>query len=213
MTTSFQETNTAGACSSGQYCSSVTAATGNVFECSVGGTAGSSQTVNAAQVAATRLVLWFELVNIDDYDGGTGNWAVRLNVTSGNHQITWDTFDVCRVNSSCTNQEQLANVSSLNENLGATGVKTHIANQTASTTIDPGDKIIICIGLTNSGTMAQSCTIDMDQIITAPGTISGDATAAYYQQYYKSVVSLMSKVKQFIKGLWEQRPADLKAAA
>ena len=110
MAVSFQQTNTnangsaIAALCSGNSNSSDT----DSNQAEDGGSAGSTERIHQPDnLAADLNGVWMEIINIDDYDGASGTWVTRLNITTGNHQITLDEVHICRVNSSYVNQETL----------------------------------------------------------------------------------------------------------
>jgi hypothetical protein len=216
MATSFRQTDAASTCGDASvYCSGGSGTGSNEDRaCIVGGTAGTSEITISLGVSATNQnKLWFEMDNIDDYDGASGTWTVNLDVTTTNHQLEWEAIYICRINSSCTNQETLGSTTGIAQLLTATPL-TQTVTQSSSTTITAGDKIMVICVFNNAQAMVNAAGITPSLLIDAPGTIEGEAGGQhYYHHYYRSVVTLMSKVKGFLKGLWEQRPADLKVAA
>lgn len=176
MTASFQQTDTvANASAEAALCSGNS---DNVDQESnqadVGGSPGSTARTITLDVSAADLnAAWMELgnaVSIDTYDGLSGNWTWRINITTSNHQVTLDEVHICRVNSSYVNQETLGSSVGIAANIGATGVQSGTINQGSNTTITAGDKIIIIFAFDNAQAMTQDFGFTPDQIITAPGS-------------------------------------------
>lgn len=135
-----------------------------------GGSAGSTPRTVTMDISAADLnAVWMEITDIDSYDGASGTWITRLNITSSNHQITLDEIHICRVNSSYVNQETLGSSVGIAANLGSTGVQTHNVTQSSSTTISAGDKIIVIYAFDNGSTMTQDIAYTPDQITQGPG--------------------------------------------
>lgn len=176
MAANFQQTDAAAAAGAlAAHCSGNSDNTDQESnQADVGGAAGSTErTVTADGSAADLNAIWMELgngVSIDTYDGGAGNWTIRINIATSNHQISLDEIHICRVNSSYVNQETLGSLTGIGENWGSTGTKTHTVNQAAGTTIDPGDKILIIFAIDNGNAMTQNFGYTPSLIIDAPGS-------------------------------------------
>jgi hypothetical protein len=122
MATSFQQTDTtANASAIAALCSGNSNNTDTESNtCAEGGSAGSTErTVTLDSSAADLNAVWMEITGIDNYDGASGDWTIRLNVTTANHQCTIDEIHICRVNSSYVNQETLASSTAIGRTLGA----------------------------------------------------------------------------------------------
>lgn len=110
--------------------------------------------------------------------GDSGSWTIRLNVTTANMNLTLSGINtgsgnVVRVNSSCVDQQDIVSTSSAwdNTNIGTTGVKT-ITVSCSATTVSAGDKVKICIDITNSAMTSQAFSFTPDQNIDSPFTAS-----------------------------------------
>lgn len=191
MVANFQETDAAAAGGAiADHCSGNTSNTGDTEsnQADVGGSAGSTpRTVTADGSAADLNAIWMELgnaVDIDAYDGGAGNWTIRINITTSNHQISLDEIHICRVNSGYVNQETLGSLTGIGENWGSTGTMVHTVNQGSGTTITAGDKIIIIFAIDNANAMTQDFAYTPSVIIDAPGSFPSVGVAPQ-MMYYK----------------------------
>lgn len=180
MATSFTQTNTAANGSAiAAHCSGNSDNTGDTESntAQVGGSAGSERTVTMDSDAADLNAVWMEVVNIDDYDGASGNWTWRINVTTANMQVTLDEVHICHVDSGYSAKNTLGSATGLGLALTSTGVQSATINQASGVTIAAGDKIIVIYAFDNGQSMAQAFGYTPDQIITGPGTIAtGDVT-------------------------------------
>ncbi len=187
----FQQTDTnANGSAEAAHCSGNSDSTDkDSNQADVGGAAGSTERTHSPDNSAADLNgVWMELgnaVDIDAYDGLSGNWETRLNITTSNHQLTLDEIHICRVNSSYVNQETLGSSVGIGANLGSTGVQSHTVNQGSNTTITAGDKIIIIYAFDNAQSMPQSLGYTPDQIIDAPGSFPSTGVAAHMIHYKK----------------------------
>lgn len=102
----------------------------------------------------------------DQIDNGT--WTCTIDVTVANSNLTWSSFSVCQLNSSCVNQTSVASSSSVNIGLGTTGVKSASSSSSTALTPSSGDKFVF-IATINNGTMNnQSFTWKHDGTVDAP---------------------------------------------
>lgn len=168
-TINYQENDTAQVCSLAVYCSSVsgTVEVGRQAEQGVG--AGSSEnTFSVPTSQADDAEYSFELVIASDSTWDAGNWTVRLDLTTGANDATWESCFICRVNSGCTNQAEIGSATGLGISCMTAGVKsTVIAGSVQSPSA--GDKVIIVCGFSNSNSMfARTLGITPSQLIDSP---------------------------------------------
>lgn len=179
MAINFTQTDTAGDCDAvAAYCSGRPVGSvilsSNDRQCTDGGTAGTGSNIIQLGGSETDVVGALFTCGVDaDVSWDAGNWTVRLNVTSANMNITWSRVAICRVNSSCVNQNSIANVGSLGISLGSTGIKSTTVSGSAQTP-SVGDKVVIVFGFTNSSMSSQQFTITPDQNIDSPFTVAVD---------------------------------------
>lgn len=174
MTTNFQQTDTAAGATNDQCSGNTSSSDTDSNQCAVGGSVGSvEQTHTPDNLAADLNGIWMEVINIDDYDGASGNWTTRLNVTTANHQITLDEIHICHVDSGYTAKNTLGSLTAIGASLSSTGVQEHVVNQGSGITIAAGDLIIIIYAFDNAQAMPQAIGYTPDQITIGPGTISG----------------------------------------
>ena len=166
-----QTDDSAPACSPGVFCSGRSLNTDQEIELAEQGAAvGVTSTVVTMDGNAADLVaVWFECTIPAGASWDSGNFTVRINVTVKSANITWDSLDICRLNSGCTNQESLITTppTTLGISLGTAGVKTHVQITNAATP-SVGDKVMIMLGFNNSQMNPRDFTFLNDQIINTP---------------------------------------------
>jgi hypothetical protein len=168
---SFQQTDTAPACATTAACSG--AAIANIAEllCSEGGTPGeSADSFGAGAGSSNQACVFWELAPDDGDSWDAGDYVVRINVTSGNSSLTWVATYVCRLNSSCVNQETIGNLTGQAIGLGSTGVKSMTV---AGSAVAPaaGDKIyIVCVFDSAGAHGNNTAQLVPDQLIDTPLT-------------------------------------------
>jgi hypothetical protein len=175
MATDFQQTDTnATGGAVADHCSGNTSSTDtDSNQADKDGSAGSTpRTHQPDNLAADLNGVWMEIINIDNYDGASGTWITRLNVTAGNHQLTLDEIWICHVDSGFSAKNTLGNLTGLADNLSATGVRTHNVTQSSSVSIATGDIIIVIYAFDNAQNMTQTFQYTPDQITQGPGTVS-----------------------------------------
>lgn len=173
MAVDLQQIDTDAVCTAGSsYCAGLSLNSQRFRKGAVqGGTAGTSAITHSVQASAANLAaIYFELTGIDSLSWDSGTWTVRLNVTTSNMNVSWESVHICRVTSGCSNVSSLGSASGLGISLGGTGVVSANVSGSAATP-DAGDKIIIILGLSNANTMsAQSFGWTPSEIITSPFT-------------------------------------------
>ena len=173
MALDFQQTDTAGDCPQGAYCGSFSGSPlsgGLTKQCPVGGTAGTVAVATgfAGSVTDARGVhLTLPVDAAVTWDAG--NWTIRLNVTTANMNLTWETAYICRVDSACANQATIGSATALAISLGTTGVKSTTISGAAQTPT-AGDDVVIVLGFANSAMTAQTFQATPDQLISSPFT-------------------------------------------
>lgn len=174
-----QTDGTTGRCNSNAgYCSgfSTTQSAGTGRVCSDGGTAGTGA-VSTTTGAATRAIgAYFTIIPDSGTTGNSGTWTVRLNVTTANMNLTLLEVWICRVNSSCVNQETIGSTTGLTTSLGTTGVKS--INVTGSAvTLAADDKVVVGFYVDNTAMSSQAFSFTPDQNIDSPFTTGGGGGA------------------------------------
>lgn len=141
------------------------------LEASQGGTAGSTITTftHAAQ-ADTRISFQFtsptNVPNSTSWE--SGNWVVRLEVTTANMNVDWDAVEICRVDSGGVNVATVVATSGLAINLGTTGVKSTTQSGTAQSGANATHRMGISIDIKNGTSMTQSWAGKPSQNIDTP---------------------------------------------
>jgi hypothetical protein len=187
MAINLTQTDTVGTCALDRYCA-VDASTPEARrECTDGGTAGTSEvtlTLVKNSMADNRIQFECIIVAGTSWDGGT--WTVRLNVTTANANIDWDTVVICRLNSSCANQETIGTTNNLAISCGTTGVKsTSVTGAAQSPGV--GDKVMVILGFDNGDNMnAQAIGITPSEDIDSPFTVAGADIPALIMAPYRA---------------------------
>ncbi|MHA1951132.1 MAG: hypothetical protein ACW99G_23075 [Candidatus Thorarchaeota archaeon] len=201
MAETLQQTDTvatAGDCSSGVLCSGNSNNTdfnSGSNQAEKGGTAGSTGRVITMDVSAIDLnAVWMECIMPSGYDGATGDWTINLNISAGNHQISLDEIHVCRVNSSCTNQESLASSVGIGQNLQNTGDFGFTVTQSSTSAFAAGDKSVVIFAFDNAQAMTQAITYVPSLTIVAPGT----GTTVEPDQFYPTLADFVFTLDEVI---------------
>lgn len=165
----FTQTDTNGVCGTANYCKSAPATNDVQRQASVGGTAGSTPVSFSLASSATEQIS-FELIVPAGATGSSGTWTVRLNVTTANMNISAENGAICRVNSSCVNQQTVVGDSAHGLDPSSTGTKTWSVSGNA-VTLAAGDKIIVVLAFLNGAMSTQAFSftpsLDIDSPFTA----------------------------------------------
>ena len=169
-TSDYVQTNSSQACALNNYCSAAggTIEVGRVAE--IGGSIGTTAanvTVGSAQSDDNEYS--FECVLPTNAESSAENATVSLNFSLNSMNVTWASCWVCRVNSSCVNQETIGSNTSvaLITNAGSGLLSTQVF--CSSVAFAAGDKAIITIGLTETGGHASaSVGVTPDQTMALP---------------------------------------------
>ena len=149
MTVTYQQNDTAQACSLDNFCSTV----GGTIEAGRQAEAGVSAGVTEAVVSVGAGLtddnhFSFECIVAAGTTGSAGDWTVNVNFSSGDMDVTWESCFVCRVNSSCVNQESIGSSTGLGIATNAGAQNTVISG--SAVTLAAGDKVIITLGFTEA---------------------------------------------------------------
>jgi hypothetical protein len=153
MALSYQLTDDAAACGLIAACSGATVLAGGGRAATIGGTPGTTEVTALVPAGTTRAVFAIEVTPEESVSWDAGNCEVRLNVTSGNMDLTISAIYICRVNSSCTSQETLGSETGLS--LSTTGGISIDRTIAISAVASPGagDKLYVVMVVTNSNSM------------------------------------------------------------
>lgn len=169
----LQQKDTTANCSTvAAFCSgrSVTGGTAVSRDAEDGATAGSSEatiTLSGGETTVVGMQLVSDALGVTLWEGG--NYTVRVNVTTSDMNITLEEVHLCRVNSSCTNQEDLGGSTGLAIDCGTTGVKTITVEGALTSTASATDHLAVVLVFTNSFSMSsKSIGITPNQIIDTP---------------------------------------------
>ena len=167
-TSSYVENDTAQVCALNNYCSGLTGTIEAGRQAEGGVSAGSTeQTFSVAASAADAPEWSWEIILAASTTSDTDTATIPINFTSGDMDVTLESVHICRVNSSCSNQETIGSSSSL-------GLATNAGLQSptvscSAVTFAAGDKVIIVLGFSEAaGHSAGTVGITPDQTMTLP---------------------------------------------
>lgn len=133
---------------------------------------GTVPRVGIVDASASDLnIVWMECIMPAGYDGASGNWTVRIEITTGSHQLSIDEIHICRVNSSCVNQETLASSVAIARLIATAQVETFTVNQGSNATFAVGDKAVVIFAFDNAQSMTNNFVYEPTQNIDAPGSV------------------------------------------
>jgi len=174
MLIELQETDTAAVDGAIAACSGLSAtSTTDNRTATRGGTAGTTaRTITLANNTNNKRGVHFEMaaLELDSYQTPSGNWVVRLNVTTASSNVLWESVYICRVNSSGVSQHTIGSATGQGVSLATTGVKS-ITVSGGADTASPGDRIYLVLGF--STTIGDSFAYKPDQLIDTPLTFPG----------------------------------------
>lgn len=148
----LQQTDTTAPCSFAAYCSTQGNSGGTTIasDARVGGTAGTTEVTPAMVNNETRLnLVVFSTPDLGITDWTAGDYVVRFDVASQTTRLTWEDTYVCRVNSSCTNQETIGSLTSQATALSSVGVVSHTISG-SSTTAAATDRLVFVLAFSNN---------------------------------------------------------------
>lgn len=116
---------------------------------SIGGTAGSGSLAytDVGTIEQMRYLVQVNPGSSSSIAWSSGTWTIRWNVTTANMNVTWGSVFICRVNSSCLNQQTLGSSTSVAVSLGTTGAKSTTVSVSAATSPSATDRIVIIYSL------------------------------------------------------------------
>lgn len=167
-TSSYVETDTAQVCSLAQYCSGLGGTVEAGRQAEVGVSAGSSEQTFSVAASATDDGEWsWEIILAASTTSDADTATIPINFTTGDMDVTLESVHICRVNSSCANQETIGSSSGLGLSTTA-GVQSPTVSCSA-VTFAAGDKPIIILGFSEAaGHSAGTIGITPDQTMTLP---------------------------------------------
>ena len=165
------DTNMSGTCSVAAFCSSVGGShQGEDFgkSCTPTGSAGSSgETFSVAAAQGDDIEWSFMCVPAAGSTRQSGDWTVNFDFTAGSMTVVLASVFMCRVNSSCVNQETMDSDTGLTIATNA-GDQSHVLTDGGGT-FDAGDVIVFVCGFTETGGhSAGSITIVPSLTIASP---------------------------------------------
>lgn len=151
-------------------CSGLSGGTTLSKQATVGGTAGVTEWSDTINASSTLIeVFGIEITPDSGVSWDAGTWTVRWNVTTSNMSCTVVAVYVCRVNSSCVNQETIGSATGLSISQGSTGVKSQTVSGSAVTP-SAGDKVLVVMAVQNTAMTNQTLGWTPDQNIDSPFT-------------------------------------------
>ncbi len=178
---SMVQTDAASACGTVQGCSaSSLTTTPRGRECSRGASAG-SVAASVTVPVGTRSAVMFESKagEICRTTWASGNWTIRLNVTTSNANLSVVGVSICRFTSGCSNSGSVAS-SSLSTSLSTTGVKSWTVTQSSDSVGNEDDRVYVVLNVRNTSGSSQSFSFTPNQTIDTPidldRTLSVDGT-------------------------------------
>jgi hypothetical protein len=116
-----------------------------------------------------RLVHFESAVNEpNNTNWDAGSWIVRLNITTGNANVTWDECYICRVNSSGVSQATVGSLTGQAINLTSTGTYTMTISGSSQPGASATDRIYIVLVFSNSGATPAALNYKPSLIIDTP---------------------------------------------
>lgn len=172
MGINLQQTNAQSHCDSMAACSGLAAGpTIADREIQRNGLAATSPT--SLQCSATTLQRIIHLQSATDFPNSpsweSGNYVVRINLTTGNGRTTWEDSYICRVNSACSSQATVGSLTGQAISLSTTGVKTMTISGAAQTA-NQTDTLYLVLGFKNNVGGTFSFAVQFDQQIDTPLT-------------------------------------------
>ena len=141
----------------------------NSRQASDGGSAGSTPVADTTLSSGTARHDLVEIHPDAGTTGSSGTWTVRLNVTTGNMNLSITAVHICRVNSSGVSQETIGSATGLSISLSSTGVKSQDVTGSA-VTLAAGDLVTIVFTVVNGAMSNQSFFWTPNQNIDSPFT-------------------------------------------
>ena len=170
------ETDTAADdCTTTQIACSGFAASGDQSrkKATAGGTAGTTAvTLATGGTDFIRTQIGFQSANDEPNSTSweSGNWVVRVEVTTSNMNVTWENTYVCRITGptgGCAASNSVGSLTSQGTSLGTTGVKTHTVSGAAQAGAAATDEMAIMLATDDNG-MVQSWAFKPSQNIDTP---------------------------------------------
>lgn len=169
-TTDYTQNDTAQACALNNYCSGVGGTIEFGRQAEIGAGAGSTEQTFTCAVSQADDNEWsFEVIIPTDVVNPTDTTdaIINVNFTTGQMDLDWDSVFICRVNSSCVNQETIGSATGLGITTNA-GLQSTTVGMSA-VTFAAGDKCIITLGISNANTMfTRDAGITPDQVLALP---------------------------------------------
>jgi hypothetical protein len=170
MALTITQTDTAGVAA--QSCNGRTATGATSRAASPGGTAGSTPVATGNQNSGTHLTkIAFSWTPDAAVTWNSGTWTIRVNVTTGNTNLTIEDVCIRRLNSADADQGSIGQATAQAIS-GSAGVKS-INISGAAQTPAAGDKVLITLTVSNaSGQMNQQFSWTPDQDVDSPFSVT-----------------------------------------
>lgn len=180
MTTQWQQTDTTIFAALG-----CTPGGANGVIASVGGTPGTGTTsIQGSSSGVDEYLLAFVIQPSSATSAPSGNYVMRLNITTANMNLTWTKIDLIEINGSCGTVQTLGTTSSLGISLGTTGVKSATITLGSPVSITSGNPLAFRLYFSNGAMSVQSAADTNNQLIDTPDFAAGVAPSArdWYEQ-------------------------------
>ena len=173
MATFYIQKNTAIDCSLAAFCSGLNAATTEQeTEIEEGAIPGVTEQTIAVGIADAKQRAYYMQPTPapgTDFIWNSGDWVVRINVTTSNMDTDWEDTFICRVNAGCTSQAEIGKLEDQGIDLSSTGVHSMTISGAAQTP-SAGDSFVVVLGFSTSAHAGSGCGITPDRTIETPLT-------------------------------------------
>lgn len=179
MPLTFTQKDVATSCGPQPSCSGGAVGTNTIDrEMEDGATGGSTEVTADIGGSTSNLTLFFQSTALNELVWESGTWTVRLNVTTGNMDLSLEGIWICREDSSCSTVATIGSDTSMSTQLDAGTYSWNISGVATDDT-DGGsetDTVYIAMEVANSHMNARTLGITPDQTIDSP--IESSATAS-----------------------------------
>lgn len=176
MATFYRQTDANINCALAAFCSGLNAApteqSTEIDEGSLPGTTEETISIGSVDTKQRAYYMQPALAPSTDFDWNTGNWVVRIDITTASMDTFWEDSYICRVNSACTSQATIGSLIDQNISLGSTGVKTMTVSGLAQTP-SVGDSFVVVLAFSTTSHAGSSAGITPDRFLDTPLTPVG----------------------------------------
>lgn len=172
MTTNFQQTDTASVCAIGAYGTGLSLSNANfAVQAQLGGTPGvTPQLIRLIASATNQIGFMCEIpaTSLAGLSWLSGNWTVRLDVSTANANLQWNSAYVIQISSACATILQLGANTTIGTPLNTTGPFSATVNCAAVNTPGATDKVVVLYTFDNLSALLQSAQLIPDVLIDSP---------------------------------------------